>query len=59
MDPHGAAAGFGIVLLAQFLKGVPAPQEPGSGNDAAFGSSANTAMFYGEIKMEEAPGIFK
>lgn len=55
---------FGIVLLAQFLKGVPTPQELGSaepslGNDAGFVSSANSAMFYGEIKMEEAPGIFK
>lgn len=52
----GSAGEFGIVLLAQFLKGVPTPHEPGSAepcqeNDADFGgaaSSATTAMFLRE-----------
>lgn len=67
MDPAAcleALGGFGIVLLAQLLKGVPALWESGSaemGNDADdVGGSVDTAMFYyGGIKMEEAPGIFK
>lgn len=61
-EPHGSsrapgsAGEFGIVLLAQLLKGVPTPHEPGSAeqcreNDAGFrgaASSANTAMFLRE-----------
>lgn len=61
-EPHGSSRApgstgeFGIVLLAQLLKGVPTPHEPGSAeqcqeNDAGFrgaASSANTAMFLRE-----------
>lgn len=55
--PGSAGGIWGI--RDQLLKGVPAPREPGSAERGSDADSANTAMFYGEIKMEEAPGIFK